>query len=130
MLATQLCPTLCDPTDCSLPGFSVNGILQARILQWNAIFFSKDLPTQGLNLGSLHCRQCLYHLSHQGSIKFSLTTYKVFCNTELDQKVLKCVWKHKIFPNSQSNLRKKNGPGEIKLLDSRLYCKATVNKTA
>ena len=33
----QLCPTLCDPMDCSLPGFSVNGILQARILEWVAI---------------------------------------------------------------------------------------------
>ena len=30
---TQLCPTLCDPMDCSLPGFSVLGIFQARILE-------------------------------------------------------------------------------------------------
>ena len=30
----QSCPTLCDPMDCSLPGSSVHGILQARILQW------------------------------------------------------------------------------------------------
>ena len=37
---TQSCPTLCDPTDCSLPGFSVHGILQARILEWVAISFS------------------------------------------------------------------------------------------
>ena len=29
----QSCPTLCDPVDCSLPGFSVHGILQARILE-------------------------------------------------------------------------------------------------
>ena len=36
----QLCPTLCDPMDCSLPGFSVRGILQASILEWGAIFFS------------------------------------------------------------------------------------------
>jgi len=33
----QLYPTLCDPMDCSLPGFSVSGILQARILGWVAI---------------------------------------------------------------------------------------------
>ena len=33
----QLCPTLCDPMDCSLPGFSVHGILQARILEWVAM---------------------------------------------------------------------------------------------
>ena len=33
MLLAQLCPTLCDPVDCSLPGSSVRGILQARILE-------------------------------------------------------------------------------------------------
>ena len=38
---TQLCPTLCDPMDCSLPGFSVHGISQARILEWVAISFSR-----------------------------------------------------------------------------------------
>ena len=37
----QSCPTLCDPMDCSLPGFSVHGILQARTLKWVAISFSK-----------------------------------------------------------------------------------------
>ena len=36
----QSCPTLCDPIDCSLPGFSVHGILQARTLEWVAISFS------------------------------------------------------------------------------------------
>ena len=37
---TQLCSTLCDPVDCSLPGFSVHGILQERILEWVTISFS------------------------------------------------------------------------------------------
>ena len=37
----QSCPTLCDPMDCSLPGSSVPGILQARILEWVAISFSR-----------------------------------------------------------------------------------------
>ena len=37
----QLCLTLCDPMDCSLPGFSVYGILQARIMEWVAISFSR-----------------------------------------------------------------------------------------
>ena len=36
----QLCPTLSDPMDCSLPGSSVHGIFQARILEWGAIAFS------------------------------------------------------------------------------------------
>ena len=37
----QSCPTLCNPVDCSLPGSSVHEILQARILEWVAISFSK-----------------------------------------------------------------------------------------
>ena len=37
---TQLCPTLCDPIDCSLPGSSIHGIFQARVLEWGAIAFS------------------------------------------------------------------------------------------
>ena len=37
----QSCPTLCDPVDCSPPGSSVHGILQARILEWVAISFSR-----------------------------------------------------------------------------------------
>jgi len=38
----QLCLTLNDPMDCSLPGSSVHGILQARVLEWVAIAFSKS----------------------------------------------------------------------------------------
>ena len=38
---TQSCPTLSDPMDCSLPGSSVHGIFQARVLEWVAIAFSK-----------------------------------------------------------------------------------------
>ena len=38
---TQSCPTLCDPVDSSLPGSSVHEILQARILEWVAISFSR-----------------------------------------------------------------------------------------
>jgi len=37
----QSCPTLSDPMDCSLPGSSVHGILQARVLEWGAIAFSR-----------------------------------------------------------------------------------------
>ena len=44
---TQLCSTLCNPMDYSPPGSSVHGILQARILEWVAIAFSRDLPNPG-----------------------------------------------------------------------------------
>ena len=40
---TQSCPTLSDPMDCSLPGSSVHGIFQARVLEWGAIAFSLSL---------------------------------------------------------------------------------------
>ena len=36
----QLCLTLSDPIDCSLPGSSIHGIFQARVLEWGAIAFS------------------------------------------------------------------------------------------
>ena len=39
----QSCPTLCDPMDCSLPGSSVHGIFQARVLEWGAIAFSLSI---------------------------------------------------------------------------------------
>ena len=39
----QSCPTLSDPMDCSLPGSSIHGILQARVLEWGAIAFSECL---------------------------------------------------------------------------------------
>ena len=40
-LVAQLCPTLCKPMDYSLPGSSIHGIFQARVLEWTAIFFSR-----------------------------------------------------------------------------------------
>ena len=39
----QSCPTLSDPMDCSLPGSSVHGIFQARVLEWGAIAFSANV---------------------------------------------------------------------------------------
>ena len=41
----QSCPTLSDPMDCSLPGSSIHGIFQARVLEWVAIAFSEYCPT-------------------------------------------------------------------------------------
>ena len=64
-LVTQSCQTVCNPLDCSPPGSSVHGILQARILEWVAMpFFQEIFPIQGLNqclLHLLHCRQILDH---------------------------------------------------------------------
>ena len=40
----QSCLTLSDPMDCSLPGSSIHGIFQARVLEWGAIAFSENMP--------------------------------------------------------------------------------------
>ena len=64
---TQLCPTLSNPMDCSLPGSSVHGIFQARVLEWVAISFSRGSSwPRDWTTFYLHYRQTLYRLSHQG----------------------------------------------------------------
>ena len=68
VLVAQSCPNSLRPVGCSPLGSSAHGIPQARILEWVAIAFSRWIfPTQRSNQGFLHCRQILYHLSHQGN---------------------------------------------------------------
>ena len=57
----QSCLILCNPMDCRLPGSSVLGILQERIMEWVALptLLQGIFPTQGLNPGLPHCRQTL-----------------------------------------------------------------------
>ena len=62
-MSAQWDPTLCGPMDCSPPGSSVHGILQARRLEWGAMSF----PTQGLNRGLLHGQVDSLLRNHQGS---------------------------------------------------------------
>ena len=47
-LVAKFCLTYLRPMDCSSPGSSVHGISQARILEWVAIYFSRDLPNPGI----------------------------------------------------------------------------------
>ena len=69
VLIAQLCPTLCDSMDCSPPDSSFREILQARILWWVVIPFSRGyFQTQGLNPGPLHWQEDSSSLSHQGSL--------------------------------------------------------------
>ena len=49
----QSCPTLRDPMNCSLPGSSVHGIFQARVLEWGAISFSNTHPYNHWNISDL-----------------------------------------------------------------------------
>ena len=57
----QSCPTLSDPTDCSLPGSSIHGIFQARVLEWGAIAFSKLYVTTGYLLDTAIIEQFHHH---------------------------------------------------------------------
>ena len=71
--------------DGSPRGSSVRGILQARILEWVAIPFSRGiLPTRGSNPGVLHYRQILYQLSYQGSPYITIGMYK-YCGTSCQE---------------------------------------------
>ena len=64
--AAQLCPTLCDPMDCSPPGSSVHGILQARILEWVTIPFSRGSSWPRYRTWvSYIAGRFFYHLSSQ-----------------------------------------------------------------
>ena len=75
---TQLCLTLCDPTDCSLRGS------EEPLSPWNFpgkstgvgchFLLQGIFPTQGSNPGLLHCRQTLYRLSHEGDLNDEVTS--------------------------------------------------------
>ena len=108
MKVTQLCLTLCDPMD-----YTAHGILQARILEWEAFpffrgssqlrdraqVFSQGKPkntgvgslsllqqfflTQKLNQGLCHCRQVLYQLSYEGHIYLFDCTRSYLWHTRL-----------------------------------------------
>ena len=78
-MSLQSCPTLCNPMDCNPSGSSVHRILQARVLEWVAILFSRRSSPPRSNLGLRHCRQVLYHLSHQGSLALLFKLYVMVC---------------------------------------------------
>ena len=65
----QLCPTLSDPMDCSLPGSSTHGIFQARVLEWGAIAFSHIAAIS--NLSSLKAAAVFYLLCIHSTTVFA-----------------------------------------------------------
>ena len=73
--SVQSRPTLCNPMDCSLPGSSVHGIIQARILEGVAMSSSKGSvwPRDQTHVSYVSCigRQVLYHERHLGSPEFN-----------------------------------------------------------
>ena len=80
----QLCPTLCNPMDCSPPGSSVHGILQARILEWVAVPSSRG-PSQSRDwtrVSYVSCigRQVLYHWCHLSSVSSVAQSCPTLCD--------------------------------------------------
>ena len=74
----------CDPMDCSPPDSSVHGIYQARILEWVALSFSREIfPTQGSNPGLLYCRWILNQLNHR-----SFPLLHVFSSVQFSRSVV------------------------------------------
>ena len=79
---TWKCPTLCDPVDCSPPGSSVHGILQARILEWVAISFSR---------GSSQPRDRI-QVSHIAGRHFNLWATREAHSPEVTDLLLRSLW--------------------------------------
>ena len=71
----QLCLTLCNPMDCRLPGSSVCGIPQARILEWVVMPFSRGSSNPHLYVSCIS-RQILYHYHHLGSPTPAMTWFQ------------------------------------------------------
>ena len=96
----QSCPTLCYPVDCSLPGSTVHGIFQARVLEWAAIAFSilrSITPLQCLvnvNYRVLICCTCLFQsgtLVYFGSLCLQISSVPNFCPDRRGQKAVTCL---------------------------------------
>ena len=85
VLVVQSCPTLCNLMACSLPGSSVHRILQARILEWVDIPFSRGSSRLRDWMQVLHCRRIVYCLSHQESPIYFIIKYKM-----ISEKSLSC----------------------------------------
>ena len=83
----QSCPTLSDPMDCSLPGSSIRGIFQARVLEWVAIDFSTTLlrlliPACDSSILAFHMMYSAYKLNKQVMI-YSLDVLLFLFGTSL-----------------------------------------------
>ena len=106
---TQSCPTLCDPMDCSLHRFLHPWDFPGKNTAVSCHFLLQEIyPTEELNPGLPHCRQTLYHLSHQGSHIEKNYTKKIFM-TQIITMVWSLTW-------SQTSWNvKSSGPWEASL---------------
>ena len=85
---TESCPTLSDPMDCSLPGSSVHGIFQARILEWGAIAWpcptEQDPVSPTVSLSQQEAYISLLSLSIRGQTEWKLQSQKTNQTNHID----------------------------------------------
>ena len=103
-MSAQSWPTLFNPMDCSLPGSSVHGIFQARILEWVANSFSRGFsqPRDQTFISCVSCigRQILYHWATREDVG------EIGCYTKNNTATLKNIWKnHKDFKERRSSFQ-------------------------
>ena len=99
-MCAWLCPTLCDPVDCSLPGSSVRGNSPGKDTGVGCYFLLQGIfPTPGSNSGLLYFRWTLYHLNHQGSPKLML----LYCRMHPRMTFIFCTNYFKIFLASKAS---------------------------
>ena len=93
----QSCPTLSDPMDCNPPGSSVHRIFQARVLEWGAIAFSKDLAYLLLNTSPKYPCTCtlgnMHKNTHSSPVGISRKKLiKSITNKNLNGKMKNTLW--------------------------------------
>ena len=76
---TQSCPTLSDPMDCSLPGSSIHGIFQARVLEWGAIAFSNNTNYRVLIFCTCHFQSGSLFFVYFVFLCFQVSSVSNFC---------------------------------------------------
>ena len=86
-LVAQLCPTVCNPIDCSPPGSSAHGDFPGKNTGVGCHALLQGIfPTQGLNPGLPQCRWILYHLSHShlypGLSNREFPNFSIFCDLD------------------------------------------------
>ena len=97
----QLCPTRRDPMDCSLLGSSISGIFQARLLEWVAISFSRDLPYPGIKPTSLEAPALVSRFFYHWAIWEAM--YFLFSSVQFSRSVVSnSLRPHELHPVSLS----------------------------
>ena len=97
-LLLRLCPALCDPVDCSLPGSSVHGVSQARTLEWVAISFLRaSSRPRDQTWASCIGRRVLCHLAMwEQSLYYNPGSYKLYIIGIISRGLITIIFLHRL----------------------------------